>query len=160
MSQFSNCAAPCFLAEKVLVLVLRWKRINMCGQSIYLCGVILFFLQTGRDRGSIWCPLSQMQIRQKLKIGSNKICLIMCPSKGYTNIKLRAHANFRKSFQDGEAGQDQVFYKLGDIQPFINWDARAKSSSLNCLIDQELLVITYLLFADTCPRKSLVESWF
>ena len=132
--------------------------------KVYSCvvsnyhNVIIFFLQTGRDRGSIWCPLSQMQIRHKLRTGSNKICLIMCPSKGYTNIKLRAHANFRKSFQDGEAGQDQVFYKLGYIQPFINWDARAKSSSLNCLIDQELLVITYLLFADTCPRKSLVES--
>ena len=37
----------------------------------------------------------------------------MCPSKGYTNVKLRDHANFRKSIQDGEAGQDQVFYKLG-----------------------------------------------
>ena len=67
----------------------------------------------------------------------------MCPSKGYTNIQLRAHANFRKSFQDGEAGQDQVFYKLGDIQPFINWDAPAKAFSLNYLINQELSVIRY-----------------
>ena len=67
----------------------------------------------------------------------------MCPSKGYTNVKLRDHANFRKSIQDGEAGQDQVLYKLGNIQQFINWEARAKGFSLNYLINQELSVIRY-----------------
>ena len=100
----------------------------------------------------------------------------MCPSHGYANVKLRAHANFRKSIQDGEAGQDQVFYKLGDIQPFINWKTRAKGSSLNFPINLELLVIRqdltrkrnkFLILADggyrlyiteTYTRKTLIES--
>ena len=81
----------------------------------------------------------------------------MCPSHGYANVKLRAYANFRKSIQDGEAGQDQVFYKLGDIQPFINWDARAKGFSLNYLINRDFrLLDTFVV--DTYPRESLIES--
>ena len=55
-----------------------------------------------------------MYIRHTFRIASIKICLILCPSHGYANVELRAHANFRKSIQDGEAGQDQVSYKLGD----------------------------------------------
>ena len=84
----------------------------------------------------------------------------MCPSKGYTNVKLRDHANFRKSIQDGEAGQDQVFYKLEVIQSFINWDARAKGFSLNYLINQELSVIGHFCggYLVTYTRESLIES--